>query len=101
MPYIVTFVSKLKDTGSPSYATIARRIEEFLKTQPGYLGMDSVRNSEGEGITVCYWESLEAIDMWRIDERHILAQQQGKAEWYAYYKVIVSESFRSYESGVL
>jgi heme-degrading monooxygenase HmoA len=97
--YAVIFVSKLKDPASPSYAAMADKMEEFVKAQPGYLGIDSVRNGAGEGITVSYWESLQAIEKWKADERHIVAQKRGQGDWYAHYKVIVAQSIRNYSHG--
>ncbi len=96
MAYAVIFVSKLKDPASPSYAAMAGKMEEFVKLQPGYLGIDSVRNDAGEGITVSYWDSLQAIEKWKADERHLVAQRQGKDDWYAHYKVIVAQSIKDY-----
>ena len=48
----------------------------------GYLGMESVRGDDGVGITVCYWESREAIEAWGLDPEHQEAQREGLARWY-------------------
>lgn len=99
MAYAVIFVSKLKDPASAAYGAMAQKMEEFVKAQPGYLGIDSVRNAEGEGITISYWDSLQAIEKWKADDRHLVAQQRGRGEWYAHYKVIVAQSLRQYAQG--
>ncbi len=100
MPYAVIFVSKLKDPESSAYGAMAQKMEEFVKAQPGYLGIDSVRNAEGEGITVSYWDSLQAIEKWKADDRHLVAQQRGKDDWYAHYKIVVAQSIKQYAHGV-
>lgn len=99
MPYAVIFVSKMKEAAGAGYDAVARRMEEFVKAQPGYLGIDSVRNAEGEGITVSYWDSLQAIEKWKADARHQVAQQRGRDDWYAHYKVIVAQTVRNYAHG--
>jgi len=33
----------------------------------GFLDADSVRDSDGVGITVSYWRSLKAIENWKYD----------------------------------
>ena len=53
--------------------------------QPGFLGVESAR--ENLGITVSYWESLEAIQTWKQNSTHLIAQQHGKERWYEAYKV--------------
>lgn len=89
--FIVTFISKLKNVSDASYALMAERMEKLVSKQPGYLGMDSVRDSDGRGITVCYWSSLQAIEKWKSNDEHRLAQEKGKTSWYESYKVIVSQ----------
>ena len=37
-------------------------MEELAKQQPGFLGVESARDHSGLGITISYWESLEAIE---------------------------------------
>lgn len=53
--------------------------------QPGYLGMETSR--ETTGITVSYWENLEAIKAWKQNSEHLYAQNMGQSAWYAAYKV--------------
>ncbi|WP_369820334.1 antibiotic biosynthesis monooxygenase [Tenacibaculum sp. SG-28] len=38
-------------------------MEELLKKQDEFLGMDSVRSALG--ITISYWKSMEAIIAWK------------------------------------
>ena len=60
--YAVIFTSILSDQ-QQGYAEMAKKMEELAQNQAGFLGMDSARDQLG--ITVSYWESLEAIDAWR------------------------------------
>jgi len=56
--YAVIFTSKRTDN-IEGYQQTANRMVELAQQQPGYLGHESAH--EGIGITVSYWNSLEAI----------------------------------------
>ncbi|OIR00183.1 hypothetical protein GALL_178290 [mine drainage metagenome] len=68
---------------------------ELAQQQPGYLGHESARNELG--ITVSYWESIEAIKNWKMNAEHLMAQQKGREEWYANYKTRICLVERDYE----
>jgi heme-degrading monooxygenase HmoA len=69
---------------------------ELAEEQIRYLGHESVRNTEGEGITISYWESLEAIKNWKIESEHLTAQQQGRDYWHSSYKTRICLVERDY-----
>ena len=64
--------------------------------QPGFLGLESARDEDGTGITVCYWQREADIAHWRETPRHLEAQAQGKAEWYETYSVTIARVERAY-----
>lgn len=92
--YAVIFTSErtLIDDG---YAQMAERMVALAAEQPGYLGHESAR--EEIGITVSYWESLEAIQNWKKNSAHLIAQGLGKTKWYATYKTRICKVERDYE----
>ena len=67
---------------------------EFAKKQPGYLGHESAR--DGLGITVSYWESLDAIRNWKMVSEHLFAQRMGREKWYSSYKTRICLVERDY-----
>ncbi|MFC3396019.1 antibiotic biosynthesis monooxygenase family protein [Brenneria rubrifaciens] len=67
------------------------RMVELAMQQPGYLGAESARDSQGFSITVSYWDSLEAIKRWKNHAEHRIAQEFGIAEWYKHYELRISE----------
>jgi heme-degrading monooxygenase HmoA len=69
---------------------------ELAAQQPGFLGIESVRQADGTGITVSYWQSEEAVRAWKQHAEHILAQRQGRSEWYRRYRVRVCRVQRQY-----
>tara|TARA_B100000686_G_C16535557_1_gene834628 strand:+ start:209 stop:529 length:321 start_codon:yes stop_codon:yes gene_type:complete len=96
-PYYATiFTTKLTDD-LDGYDETADRMAELVANYDGYLGMCSARESDGFGITICYWRSLEDIDAWRVDIEHQLAQSEGRQRWYAEYTVEIARVERNLE----
>lgn len=100
--YAVIFTSKQTET-LESYEDMALKMVELAKQQKGFIGMESVRNdtsaslSGALGIAVSYWESLEAIKIWKANTEHQLAQIKGKTDWYSWYHVRICKVEREYE----
>jgi heme-degrading monooxygenase HmoA len=69
------------------YAAMSERMVELASGQPGFLGVESVRDLQGVGITVSYWASLEAIRGWRDHAEHRVAQSKGRSTWYREYRL--------------
>lgn len=91
--YAVIFTSERTD-GDNGYAEMADEMVKLASVQPGFLGVESAR--EGLGITVSYWESLESIRQWKQNERHLVAQSQGRSDWYQAYKTRICKVERDY-----
>ncbi|AIQ42669.1 antibiotic biosynthesis monooxygenase [Paenibacillus sp. FSL R5-0912] len=91
--YAVIFTSERTD-GDNQYAEMAEEMDKLAAAQPGFLGAESAR--EGLGITVSYWDSLEAIQQWKHNERHLVAQSKGIADWYLTYKTRICKVERDY-----
>lgn len=66
-------------------------MEDLCRNQPGFIGIDSARDHDGHGITVCRWESLESIAAWRRNAEHAEAQRNGIERWYERYELTVCE----------
>lgn len=91
--YAVIFTSQRTDE-DVGYTAMAGEMMKLASTQPGFLGAESAR--DGLGITVSYWASLDSVKNWRQNERHVLAQRKGKAEWYLEYRVRICKVERDY-----
>lgn len=92
--YAVIFTSTL-NKNTKGYSEMASKMEALAKTQKGYLGMESARNDVG--ITVSYWETLDAIKNWKQHTDHLLAQQYGQKQWYQWYRVKICKVEREYD----
>jgi heme-degrading monooxygenase HmoA len=70
-------------------------MERLAREIPGYLGIESVRDNSGFGITVSYWESEQAIATWRSHPEHLDTQARGRRDWYARYELRVARVERT------
>ncbi len=93
-PYYAVIFSSLRTDGDRGYDKMAQRMVELASRQPGFLGIESVR--EGLGITVSYWDSLEAICNWKENAEHQEAQRLGRRAWYSSFRVRVAKVEREY-----
>ena len=91
--YAVIFTSTRTDLDD-NYAEMAIKMETLAKQQPGFLGVESARNEIG--ITVSYWESLEAIANWKQNLDHLDAQFLGRQKWYENYVVRIAKVEKEY-----
>jgi len=95
-PYYAVIFTSVRTEGDRGYAETSDRMVELASRQPGFLGVESVRDPGGLGITVSYWESTAAIAAWKAQADHLLAQQRGQREWYQEYEVRVARVERAY-----
>lgn len=93
-PYYAVIFTSVRSDGDHGYSKMAEAMDELAKTQPGYIDIESAR--EDIGITVSYWESLEAIAHWKSNSEHKLAQSKGISDWYKNYRVRICKVEREY-----
>lgn len=94
-PYYAVIFTSTRTKGNNGYQEMSEKMESLAKKEFGYLGIDSARNDIG--ITVSYWESLEAIKNWKANTEHLFAQQKGREQWYNWYNVRICKVEREYE----
>jgi len=95
VPYYAVIFTSLRTPGDDGYGDMADAMVAAASRQPGFLGVESAR--EELGITVSYWDSLEAIAAWKQDTKHLTAQRLGRKKWYASYKTRICRVERDYD----
>lgn len=95
-PYVAVIFTAQRIPGDRGYAETAAAMEALASRQPGYLGLESARDSDGFGLTVSYWRDEEAARSWKQVAEHLAAQARGRAEWYREYRVRVAGVTRDY-----
>ena len=94
-PYFAVIFTSTVTDNVEGYNEMAEKMETLAKQQKGFLGIDSVR--EAIGISISYWESLDAIKAWKQNTEHIVAQQKGIEQWYSWYNIRICKVEREYE----
>jgi heme-degrading monooxygenase HmoA len=90
-PYFaVVFTSQRTEAAeTDGYEETARRMVELAPLEPGFLGMESVRDAQGFGITVSYWRTEADVLAWRDHWEHTEARVTGRKMWYESYALRV------------
>ena len=95
-PYYAAIFSSQHATELSGYAEMGEKMLQLAAQQPGFLGAESVRATDGFGITVSYWASAEAIAAWKANVEHAVAQALAKKSWYEHYELRISKVERAY-----
>lgn len=91
-PYFAVIFTSVRQPGDDAaYAETAARMGELAAGQPGYLGIESVRDADGQGITVSYWTNEASIANWRQHAEHLVAQRHGREAWYQRFALRVAK----------
>ncbi|MFK7778686.1 MAG: antibiotic biosynthesis monooxygenase [Gimesia sp.] len=88
--YAVIFTSTRTEC-QEGYEETAARMEELARRQPGFLGIESFRSPENKGVTISYWKDLSAIQAWKQNPEHLIAQRLGKQKWYKDFTIEVAK----------
>ena len=92
----VIFVSQRTDEDADGYSEAADAMAALAALQPGYAGVESVRDSGGLGITVSYWTDDTSAQAWRDNPDHARIRDLGRARWYDWYVLEVTRVERGY-----
>lgn len=92
-PYYAVIFTSFRTEGDNGYSEAAKRALECARQQPGFLGYEAAR--QDIGISVSYWESLEAIQAWREHPEHRKVQQRD-SEWYGASRIRVCRVEKDY-----
>ena len=95
-PYYAVVFTSVRTEIDEGYADTAEKMMALASNQPGFLGVESVREEGTLGITVSYWKDTESISKWKNQAAHRHAQQFGRAKWYSSYRIRVAKVDREY-----
>ena len=93
-PYYAVIFTTIVEDNLKGYLEAAERMEELAKQQKGYLGIESARNVLG--ITVSYWETLDAILFWKNNIEHTEVRNLGREKWYKKYQLRICKVEHEY-----
>ncbi|HWV13902.1 MAG TPA: antibiotic biosynthesis monooxygenase [Cellvibrio sp.] len=93
-PYYAVIFSNHRTQVDEGYSEVAARMMELAALQPGFLGVESVR--EDLGITISYWCDLQSIKDWKANAEHLQTQKLGHTKWYSSFKTRIAKVERDY-----
>lgn len=94
----VLFSNRRSSKDEDAYSATAHRMETLAARQPGFLGVESVRDESGRGITISYWKDRNSALSWKNLAEHLDAQRRGREGWYESYVVRVARMQEEYGS---
>lgn len=92
----VIFTAQRTDADADGYSAAADAMVALAAVQPGYAGIESVRDATGLGITVSYWADDASAVAWRDHSEHAAIRDAGRDRWYAWYRLEVTRVERAY-----
>ena len=81
--YYAVIFSSTKSEDLKGYEEMDEATMKLAQEQAGFLGYESV-NKDNVGIFISYWESMEAIGIWRQNSTHLMAKAKAD-QWYKRY----------------
>lgn len=85
-------------TGEADYLAAAAALKPLLADIDGFLSIERFASltEPGKILSLSFWRDEDAIAQWRQLEAHRLAQQRGRQELFADYRLRVATVVRDY-----
>lgn len=80
------------------YFEWAEALRESLSQQAGFISVERFESLQQPGryLSLSFWEDEQALRNWRTHETHREAQQEGRSELFAAYRLRVANVLRDY-----
>lgn len=97
MVIVVLGTELRKGADVADYVARSERMDELVRQIPGFISVKNYTAADGEEITLARFASEEALDAWRFQPEHVVAQRKGREDYYQSYWVQVCTTIRDYE----
>jgi heme-degrading monooxygenase HmoA len=96
--HAVIFEVEPKPGRMQEYLDIAAALRPELEKIDGFISIERFASltREGKLLSLSFWRDEDAVRRWREHERHHAAQQRGRADIFADYRISVVEVVRQY-----
>jgi heme-degrading monooxygenase HmoA len=84
---LTVFRSRLREEGRAAYMALAPKMSELARTMPGYRSHKVFVAEDGERVTLVEFEDEASQRNWSLNAEHVAAKQQGRASFYAEYRL--------------
>jgi heme-degrading monooxygenase HmoA len=79
-----------------AYDAEAAHMAELAATQPGYLSFKSYVSEDGEAVAISEWADEAAARAWGRHAEHLVAQANGRSDYYQSYTLYACAEPRIY-----
>ncbi len=96
--YAVIFEVQPKPGRTQDYLDVAAALRPELEQIDGFISVERFWSlaSEGKIVSLSFWRDAAAVERWREHERHRRAQERGRNDIFADYRLSVVEVVRQY-----
>ena len=96
--FAVIFEVQPKPGRTQDYLDIAAALKPELEKIDGFISVERFQSlsTEGKILSLSFWRDEAAVRRWREHERHRRAQQRGRSDIFADYRISVVEVVRQY-----
>jgi len=96
--FAVIFEVSPTRAGKAEYLDMAAGLRTFLEEQPGLITIERFQSlvDEQKILSLSFWESEQAIELWRNQLEHRHAQKCGKDSLFESYRIRVANVVRDY-----
>lgn len=96
---MVIFEVQIKPGKQQQYLQWAEKLKSEVQQIPGFVEIQRFQTlAQGQTLlSVSYWQDEQSVLQWKQHNLHQQAQQQGKSELFASYKIRISHVFREYQ----
>ena len=91
MTVITVFRSRLRRGVDEAYGELSDEMSRLARDMPGFLDERSYRGEDGERVTIVRFRDAPTQRAWAQHPDHAAAQARGRAEFYDFYDISVSE----------
>jgi heme-degrading monooxygenase HmoA len=94
----VIFEVEVKAERKEEYLKIASELRNELKAIDGFISIERFQSlvNEEKLVSLSFWESEQAITVWRNNPNHKIAQQKGRSTLFSDYRLRVAKIVRDY-----
>jgi len=93
---VIVFRSRLRPSADgEAYGRRVSEILEHAQRMAGFISIKDFAADDGERVAIVEWASAPELEDWAAHAEHVLAQQQGRDEFYAEYSLQICDEVRS------
>ena len=95
---VVVFEVTMREGQAPRYFDLAQVLRPELEKIDGFISVERFESltTPGKYVSLQFWRDIQAVETWRQQAGHRIAQRLGKSEIFADYRITIAESLRSY-----